>query len=36
VIDDETVARAVLRSCPTVTDVALAFTGWPARVLGRA
>lgn len=34
-IDAEPLERAVLRSCPTVTDVALAFTGWPARVLVR-
>lgn len=34
-IDDEPLARAVLRSCPTATDEALAFTGWPARVLVR-
>lgn len=32
-LDDEAVARAVLRSCPTVTDEALAFQGWPARIL---
>jgi hypothetical protein len=34
-IDAEPLARAVLRSCPTATDVALASTGWPARVLVR-